>query len=141
MASEIANAKDGLLTRLATISAIRSTFDYPPDGLNEFPSAVVQFQGRDVGQQGMGESGTFIGEFVMTLLISSAATKQAFDELDAFMEPDGTNSVEAAINSDNTWNSSVDDGRLTGISSIGFREVGGGRYVAADFNFTCMKTV
>ena len=139
MASEIANAKDGLLTRLATISAIKATFDYPPDGLNEFPAAVVRFEGRDVGQQTMGST-TFVGTFVMTLLISSAATKQAFDELDAYMEPAGTNSVEAAINGDNTWGSTVDDGRLVGISMVGFREIGGGRYVAADFSFTCLKS-
>ena len=137
MASEIANAKDGLLTRLAAISAIRATFDYPPDGLNEFPAAVVRFEGRDVGQQTMGST-TFVGGFVMTLLISSAATKQAFDELATYMEPAGTNSIEAAINGDNTWGSTVDDGRLIGISAVGFREIGGGRYVAADFAFTCL---
>ena len=140
MASEIANAKNGLLTRLATISAIRATFDYPPDGLNEFPAAVVRFTGRDVGQQGMG-AGTFVGAFTMTLLVSSAATQQAFDELDAYMEPAGTNSIEVAINGDNTWDSSVDDGRLENITSVGFREIGGGRYVAADFEFSCIKTV
>ncbi len=140
MASEIANAKDGLLARLATISAIKATFDYPPDGLNEFPAAVVRFDGRDAGMQNMGAS-TFVGSFIMTLLISSAATKQAFDELDTYMEPAGTNSIEAAVVADRSWGGNVDEGHLESISSVGFREVGGGRYVAADFTFSCLKTV
>ena len=43
MASEIANAKDGLGTLIGNISSVRQVFDYAPDGVQEFPAMVVQY--------------------------------------------------------------------------------------------------
>lgn len=139
MASEIATAKDGLATLIGNISGMVQVFDYPPDGVHETPSMVLQFQGRDP-QQTIGGS-TFLGTLRGTMLINSASNKQAFDKLDEFMEPLGTNSVEAAVDSDNTWGGSVDTGKLTSIENVGFREIGGGRYAGADFVFEFMKGV
>ena len=139
MASEIANAKDGLGTLIGNISSVRQVFDYAPDGVQEFPSMVLLFQGRDT-EQTLGGS-TFRGTIRGTLLVSSTATKEAFDSLDEYMEPLGTNSIEAAIDADTTWGSNVDTGRLITIENVGFREVGGGRYAAADFVFAFVKGV
>jgi len=139
MASEIATAKDGLGTLINSISAMKQVFDYAPDGVQEFPSMVLLFQSRDT-QQTIGGS-TFAGVIRGTLLVSSASTKEAFDTLDGFMEPLGTNSIEAVIDADTTWGGSVDTGRLTSIENVGFREVGGGRYVGADFVFNFTKGV
>jgi len=139
MASEIANAKDGLGTLIGGISAVKQVFDYPPDDVHELPAFVLLFEGRDT-EQALGGS-TFMGTIRGTLLISSSATKQVFDELDAYMEPLGTNSIEAAIDADTTWGGTVDTGRLQRVENVGYREVGGGRYAAADFVFEFLKQV
>mgnify|MGYP003137497935 CR=1 FL=1 len=139
MASEIANAKNGLGTLIGNISAVKQVFDYPPEDIHEMPAMVLLFEGRDT-EQTLGGS-TFLGTIRGTLLISTASTKQAFDELDAYMEPLGTNSIEAAIDADTTWGSTVDTGRLQSIENVGYREVGGGRYAAADFVFGFLKQV
>ena len=139
MASEIANAKDGLSTLIGNISAIRQVFDYPPEDVHEMPAMVLLFEGRDT-EQTMGGS-TFQGTIRGTLLVSSASTKQAFDELDAYMEPLGTNSIEAAVDADTTWDSAVDTGRLISVENVGYRDIGGGRYAAADFVFEFVKQV
>ena len=139
MASEIANAKDGLSTLIGNISAIRQVFDYPPEDVHEMPAMVLLFEGRDT-EQTIGGS-TFQGTIRGTLLVSSASTKQAFDELDAYMEPLGTNSIEAAVDADTTWDSAVDTGRLISVENVGYRDIGGGRYAAADFVFEFVKQV
>ena len=139
MASEIANAKNGLGTLIGNIASIRQVFDYAPDGVQEFPAMVLMFQGRDT-EQSLGGS-TFRGIIRGTLLVSSSQTKEAFDSLDEYMEPLGTNSIEAAAAAATTWGSSVATGRLTSIENGGFREVGGGRYAAADFVFIFTKGV
>ena len=139
MASEIANAKDGLGTLVGNISSVRQVFDYPPEDIHEMPAFVLLFEGRDT-EQTLGGS-TFQGTIRGTLLISAASAKQAFDELDAYMEPLGTNSVEAAVDADNTWGGTVDTGRLQSVENVGYREIGGGRYAAADFVFEFLKQV
>ena len=139
MASEIANAKNGLGTLIGNIAAVKQVFDYPPEDIHEMPAFVLLFEGRDT-EQTLGGS-TFQGTIRGTLLLSSSSTKQAFDELDAFMEPLGTNSIEAAIDADTTWGSTVDTGRLISVENVGYREVGGGRYAAADFVFEFLKQV
>lgn len=75
------------------------------------------------------------------MLVSSANTKEAYDTLDEFMAPLGTNSIEAAIDGDNTWNSKVDDGRLLSVDNVGQRKLWGGNYIAADFRVGFVKGV
>lgn len=139
MASEIANAKDGLGTLIDGISSVRQVYDYPPEGIHEMPSMVLIFAGRSAHEALSGS--TFVGTIRGTLFVSSAATKEAFDTLDEYMEPLGTNSIEAAIDADLTWGGSVDVGKLTAVENVGYREVGGGRYAAADFVFEFRKQV
>ena len=136
MADEIKDAKDGLVARLATISGLR-VLDYPPDSVNEFPVAVVLFESRDA-MKTLGGS-TFEGRITAVVLVSSAATQEAYDTLDEFMAPLGTSSVEAAVDGDNTWGGNVDDGRMVSIDSIGRRKLWGGHFVAADFHFRFVK--
>ena len=139
MANEIRDAKDGLKTRLETISGLR-VLDYPADSVNEFPAAVVLFRGRNT-LGGLGGS-SFTGQVAVVVLISKQNTQEAFDELDKYMAPLGTESIEAAIDADNTWNAKVDDGRLVDVVNVGYREFpDGGRYVAADFNCQFVKQV
>ena len=138
MANEIKDAKDGLVTRLSTIAGLK-VLDYPPGTINEFPAAVVLFESRDPIQT-LGGS-TFTGKIKAVLLVSSSDTKQAYDKLDQFLDPLGTNSIEAAVDGDNTWNAKVDDGRLVSIDNVGHRKLWGGFYVGADTHFEFVKSV
>ena len=138
MADEIKDAKDGLVTRLSSITGLK-VLDYPADSVNEFPVAVVLFESRDAIETLGGSS--FSGRIKVILLVSSANTKEAYDTLDEFMAPLGTNSIEAAIDGDNTWNSKVDDGRLLSVDNVGQRKLWGGNYIAADFRVGFVKGV
>ena len=138
MANEIRDAKDGLGTLLSNISGLR-VLDYPADSIHEFPVAVVLFESRDATVT-LADS-SFIGKAKAVLLVSSANTKQAYDTLDQYMDPLGTNSVEAAVDADNTWGGNVDDGRLLSVDNVGQRKLWGGSYVGADFHFRFTKSV
>ena len=138
MANEIRDAKDGLGTLLSNISGLR-VLDYPADSIHEFPVAVVLFESRDAIETLAGS--TFTAKVKAVLLVSSASTQQAYDTLDQYMDPPGTNSVEAAVDADNTWGGNVDDGRLLSVDNVGQRKLWGGSYVGADFHFRFTKSV
>ena len=149
MASEIKNAKDGLMALILAISGIAAVSDYPLDEQFELPVAMGIFTGRDARNSaisGMGNSSSFEGFITVTVLVSSLQTSEAFDLLDEFMEPIGTNSIEAAIDADHTWGGNVDYGKLVNITRPGWRsaietEDGPVFYVMADFNFVFGKKV
>ena len=138
MANEIKDAKDGIGTRLSTLSGLR-VLDHPAESINEFPAAVVLFESRDAAQTLGGSS--FAGKIKVVLLVSSANTQQAYDTLDQYMDPLGTSSIEAAVDADNTWGSKVDDGRLVSVDNVGHRKLWAGFYVGADFHFGFVKSV
>ena len=138
MADEIKDAKDGLGTLLSTISGLR-VLDYPADSISEFPAVVALFESRDAVETLGGSS--FTGKIKVILLVASANTKEGYDTLDEFMAPLGANSVEAAVDADNTWNAKVDDGRLVSVDNVGLRKLWGGYYIGADFHFRFVKSV
>ena len=57
------------------------------------------------------------------------------------MDPLGTSSIEAAVDTDNTWGGKVDDGRLMSVDNPGHRKLWGGFYVGVDFHFRFVKSV
>ena len=106
MANEISEAKKGLAAALSGIDGLR-VFDYTPDSLHEFPAAIVHLESRDsVGTLG---GGAIRGSMRVEVLVSTADARQATETLDAFLEPTGAQSIEAAANTDPTWRGSVDD--------------------------------
>ena len=99
MANEIKDAKDGLWALLSNISGLR-VLGHPADSINEYPVPVVLFESRDAIET-LGCS-SFTGMIKVVVLVSLADTKEAYDTLDAFMDPLGTSSVEAVLDADNT---------------------------------------
>ena len=138
MANEIRDAKDGLASLLSNISGLK-VLDYPAESVHEFPVAVVLFESRDAAETLGGSS--FTGKIKVVVLLSSANTQEVYDTLDQFMDPLGSNSVEAAVDADNTWGGNVDHGRLVSIGNVGQRKLWGGVYVGADFHFRFVKGV
>lgn len=138
MADEIKNAKDGLASLLTGITGL-AVLDFPPGSVNQFPAALVLFESRNA-REAIGGSG-FTGRIKVVLLVSSADNQQAYDTLDGYMDPLGPTSLEAAVDADNTWGGSVDDGRLISVDNIGLRKLWGGAYVGADFHFGFVMNV
>ena len=137
MANEIGTAKAGLRARLETIPGLR-VLDYPPEAVHELPAAVVSLHSRGAAAT-LGGRG-FEGEMRVTLLVASASAREAYAALDRFIDPSGPQSVEAAVDGDNTWGGAVDDGRLTSVENVGPRKLWGGEYVGAEFVFEFGKS-
>ena len=74
------------------------------------------------------------------VLVSTADARQATETLDAFLEPTGAQSIEAAANVDPTWGGAVDDTRLISVNNIGRRKMGGASCIGADFHFWFVKS-
>ena len=132
MANEIVNAKKGLADALAVIEGLR-VFDYAPEGVHEFPAAIVRLESRESVETLGG--GAVRGSMRVEMLVSASDARQAEDALLAFVEPQGASSVEAAANADSTWGGAVDDGRLVRVDNVGRRKAGGVSCVGADFHF------
>ena len=132
MANEIGEAKRGLAAALSSIGGLR-VFDYEPESVNEFPAAIVRLESRESVETLGG--GAVRGSLRVEALVSAADARQADEALVAFVEPQGAQSIEAAMSADPTWGGAVDDGRLVSVDNIGRREVGGVKCVGADFRF------
>ena len=132
MANEIGEAKRGLADALSTIEGLR-VFKYEPERVNEFPAAIVRLESRESVETLGG--GAIRGSIRVDVLVSASDARQAEATLDAFIEPQGARSIEAAASADPTWSGAVDDGRLVNVDNIGTRKVGGVRCVGADFHF------
>jgi len=142
VANEIKDAKDGLVNLLDNITGLR-VFDHWPESVNEFPAAVVMFESRTVGgEDGIALAGSsFTALLRMVLLIAQANDLEAADELDLYMDPLGSKSIEAQIDGDTTWGGKVDAGKLILIENAGYRQFQDAQYMAADFVFRFLKQV
>ena len=138
MANEISAARDGLKTLLENISGLR-VYDHRPESVNELPAGFVEFAGRGDGLTLSGSS--FVGKATVTVLLSKVKRGDGYDDLTKYLDPLGTQSIEAQLDSDTTWGGSVDDGRVRGFGNLRELEIGGGRYVAADFQCEFVKQV
>ena len=132
MANEIGEAKKGLAAALSGIDGLR-VFGYEPEKVNEFPAAIVRLESREPVETLGG--GAVRGSMRVEVLVPAADARQAEDSLLAFVEPRGTQSIEAAVNADPTWGGAVDDSRLVSVNNIGMRKVGGVKCVGAEFRF------
>ena len=132
MANEIANAKKGLADALSSIDGLR-VFDYEPEGVHEFPAAIVRLESRE-SVETLGGGG-IRGSMRVEALASASDARQAEDALLAFIEPQGAQSIEAAAAADRTWGGAVDDGRLVRVDNVGRRKVDGVSCVGAEFCF------
>lgn len=133
MANEIAEARKGLATALSNgIDGLR-VFDYAPEKVHEFPAAIVRLESREPVETLGG--GAMRGTLCVEALVSASDAREAEAALAAFIEPQGTRSIEAAASADRTWGGAVDDARLVSVGNIGRRKVGGVGCLGAEFRF------
>lgn len=89
---EIGDIKDGLKTRLETISGLQ-VFDYVPEGTLALPSATIAFVRRERATLGR----DYRYRFLIILRLGGANAQEQWDDLDNYLSPTGTKSIQAAI--------------------------------------------
>ena len=137
MTDVIGETKRGLAAALARIEGLR-VYDYEPDGVHEFPAAIVRLESREPVETLGG--GAVRGSMRVEVLATAMDARQADETLDAFLEPQGAQSIESAVATDRTWGGTVDDGRLVWVEKIGKRKVGGVQCLGADFCFWFVRS-
>ena len=98
MAGIITTLRDELETRLETISGLE-VLDHSPDGFSIEPVAIIHPTGS---RQRQTFSGAHLYRFEIELRLAGAVPGDVWGALDSYMAPTGSNSVEAAIDGDQT---------------------------------------
>lgn len=138
MANEFTAAKNALITILSRIDGLR-VHDYAAPVPNQYPAAIVRPESREPVETLSG--GALRGGIRVELLVSAADPAHAASSLEAYIEPLGDRSIEAALATDPTWGGKVDDSRLIAIDNIGARKRPGASCIGADFHFQFIKTI
>lgn len=121
--------RDGLKTRLATISGLR-THDTVPEQV-AVPAAVVgapELIAFDTTYRGC-------SRYVIPVRVyaSKASERTGQDKLDGYLNYSGTGSVKAAIEGDVTLGGAAQTTRVTEARGYGVYEVAGVQYLGAEF--------
>ena len=133
MPATISQVKDGLKTRIETISGLRA-FDYQPDQVNP-PFAFPTLDTITYHQTGMA-SGGVVMNFTVTLVVNRASERTAQDELDKYMSFSGAQSLRAAIEADRTLGGVCDDLIVTNAENLTNIDANDTLYLAVDFKVT-----
>jgi hypothetical protein len=120
----LAEVRDGLETRLETISGLR-VYDYVPDDVL-YPAAVIFPPTHASYRNDMGFGG-YTTQFVILLLVSAAIDRQQLD-LYALLDRTGPSSIFAAIEADRTLGGlSVDARVVSAQDALNLGEMAGTR--------------
>jgi hypothetical protein len=126
----ISTIRDGIMTRLETISGLRA-HDTVPEQINP-PAAVVSIGGV-IYDSDFDGSTTY--EFRIRLLVGGQSFRLGEDLLDGYLDPTGAKSIRAAIDADPTLSGTADSSRVTGVTQPrGLVEYGGNQYLSAELD-------
>jgi len=125
--------KDGLKTRLETISGLRA-FDYQPEQVNP-PFAFSTLDDIQFHQTGMG-SGGVVMTFTVTLIVHRQSERVAQDEIDKYTAFSGAQSVRAAIEGDRTLGGVCDDLIVSSAENFTNIDANDTLYLTMDFKVT-----
>lgn len=124
--------RDGLKTRLETISALAVAFDTFPDRV-VVPAAVVVPGANVARYHGSGNDAGQLTTFTfhIEVLVSRWEPHSAQDALDAYVS--GTESVEAAVRGDKTLGGNAYDVQVVRAFDYGGRVVADSEYLGLTF--------
>lgn len=117
--------RDGLKTRLKTISGLR-VYDTIPGDIN--PPAAVITPGDPAIVYDATQAGAQTLNFVVIVFASKASDRTAQDKLDGYLNPTGASSIKAAIEGDDTLGGTADSAAVTTITTYGLSDVAGVDY-------------
>jgi hypothetical protein len=140
--ADYAAIKDGIQTRLETLSGLIVVFDNVPDRL--VPPAAVVIPGSPPADynvsMGASTNASQLQRFNFDVLILAQRfyAETAQDKLDSFVS--GTASVYNAIAGDTTLGGSAADARITRLSDYGQIVLGEGEFMGARFELEVYAT-
>lgn len=132
----ISALRDGLETRLATISGLRA-HDTAPGQVNP-PAAVISPGGDGANEPAISFDSTMARGsddylFLVTLLVQFADDSSAQDKLDGYLQGSGALSVKAAIEGDPSLGGVAHFVHVREVREYGEIEYNGVRYLGAVF--------
>lgn len=127
--ASVSAIRDGLKTRLQTISGLR-VHDTAPSAISP-PAAVIVPQTVDYDSTMARGSDAFA--FDVFLLVSKAVDRVSQDKLDAYLAGSGVDSVKAAVEGDQSLGGVAHIARVAQARDYGAVEYGGISYLGAIF--------
>jgi hypothetical protein len=118
----------GLATNLRTIAGLR-VYEEIPDN-PQFPAAIVVLNSADYDRN---FGGMTLYNFQVQVIVGRAAERAAQRALDLYIEPEGTSSVKAGVESNRTMSGIAQDTYLANMPNIGSVIINDVTYLAADF--------
>jgi len=121
---------EGIKTRLETISGLRV---YAPTELKdslEIPCALIL---PGTNEYVTAYDGSYDCVYRIVVVLAKADTPSAFNRIVDYVEPTGTKSIFAAIDGDNTLNSSCSASKLARNLGVGSIIWGGITYLTTEF--------
>jgi hypothetical protein len=125
----VSTIRDGLKTRLATISGLRA-HDTIPD--NPSPPFAVVVPGSITFDSAFAR-GLDEYEFSVLVVVSRVSERVGQDLLDGYCNPSGATSIKAAIEGDRTLAGAATDLRVTQMRNYQALTIGEVQYLAAEF--------
>lgn len=132
MTATVTEVKEGLATRLDTITGLRA-FAYQPDQLN----APIAFPMLDniLYHRTMRTALTEMS-FTVTVIVCKADSRSAQKQVDPYVSASGASSVKAALEGDRTLGGKVDDLIVTSAGGYQIINAEDGDYLSVDFSVT-----
>lgn len=141
MASSLSQIRTGLKDRIETIAALKDvhTYQVDADALNDFPAAIVLMEEAQYTTLAMGGTPIEVG-FRVIVLVAKAATPEGFETLDEFIDAQGTNSIDKAIEGGKNLALTDVTAEVMRVERIGIKEIGQGRFYGGDFLIRVVRT-
>lgn len=127
--TEISEALKDSLTRIPGVRV----YDYLPDQINP-PVGYVGIQ--QVDYHGAFRGGNPVHTYTVTVIVGRVSDRSSQRALDEFLAYDGTRSVRAAIESDQTLNGVVQTLLVTDGGNLAPLTMGDVTYISIDFSVT-----
>lgn len=125
----VTQIKEGLQTRLATISGLRSYVQQPDN--NNAPFAWPMLE--SITYNGAMGGGLIIHTFTVSVVVGRASERTAQNALDGYLSYAGASSVRAAIEGDRTLGGVVQDLIVESASNISTLDANDTTYLMVDF--------
>lgn len=127
--ASIAAIRDGIKTRLATISGLY-THDTIPDDI--YPPAAIVGAPTRISYDDAFRTAKTRFDFPVRVLAGRAIERESQDRLDGYLSADGVSSVRAAIDGDPTLGGVVDYCRVSQGRDYGAYQVAGVDYIGVE---------
>ena len=120
MAGELTTIRDGIETRLKTISGLQ-VYDHEPTPISGVtPAATIKLESMTQSETFKGASvpGDRTYRWTVTLRLAGAIPQEMWQSMDDYLAPTGSKSILAAIDGDDTLGGAVDWTVMTPGESI-----------------------